>query len=114
VRNSCVLQEDLFAAMQIMIKTLTGRKVLWLVCLLTETDSVFSGCLVLLRVPLFGSNLLTSSPQIRYAVRMFTPYCRCNSCSRVSVQILMVKQALQEKEGIQVDQIRLIYSGKQL
>eukprot|EP00935_MAST-01C_sp_MAST-1C-sp1_P000624 g624.t1 len=28
--------------------------------------------------------------------------------------ILMVKQALQEKEGIQVDQIRLIYSGKQL
>jgi hypothetical protein len=25
-----------------------------------------------------------------------------------------VKQALQEKEGIQVDQIRLIYSGKQL
>jgi len=26
----------------------------------------------------------------------------------------MVKQALQEKEGIQVDQIRLIYSGKQL
>jgi len=29
-------------------------------------------------------------------------------------QILHVKQALQEKEGIQVDQIRLIYSGKQL
>ncbi|CEG37376.1 ubiquitin-like protein nedd8 [Plasmopara halstedii] len=28
--------------------------------------------------------------------------------------ILHVKQALQEKEGIQVDQIRLIYSGKQL
>eukprot|EP00638_Chattonella_subsalsa_P004244 CAMPEP_0117758726 /NCGR_PEP_ID=MMETSP0947-20121206/15575_1 /TAXON_ID=44440 /ORGANISM="Chattonella subsalsa, Strain CCMP2191" /LENGTH=77 /DNA_ID=CAMNT_0005579019 /DNA_START=131 /DNA_END=364 /DNA_ORIENTATION=+ len=28
--------------------------------------------------------------------------------------VLMVKQALQEKEGIQVDQIRLIYSGKQL
>lgn len=28
--------------------------------------------------------------------------------------ILQVKQALQEKEGIQVDQIRLIYSGKQL
>ena len=28
--------------------------------------------------------------------------------------ILMVKQALQEKEGIQVEQIRLIYSGKQL
>lgn len=25
-----------------------------------------------------------------------------------------MKQALQEKEGIQVDQIRLIYSGKQL
>jgi len=25
-----------------------------------------------------------------------------------------IKQALQEKEGIQVDQIRLIYSGKQL
>ena len=30
------------------------------------------------------------------------------------MQILHVKQALQEKEGIQVDQIRLIYSGKQL
>ena len=29
-------------------------------------------------------------------------------------QVLSVKQALQEKEGIQVDQIRLIYSGKQL
>ncbi|CAM9704257.1 unnamed protein product [Laminaria digitata] len=29
-------------------------------------------------------------------------------------QVSMVKQALQEKEGIQVDQIRLIYSGKQL
>ncbi|TYZ62340.1 hypothetical protein PybrP1_000208 [[Pythium] brassicae (nom. inval.)] len=29
-------------------------------------------------------------------------------------KILHVKQALQEKEGIQVDQIRLIYSGKQL
>ncbi|CAM9834518.1 unnamed protein product, partial [Discosporangium mesarthrocarpum] len=28
--------------------------------------------------------------------------------------VSMVKQALQEKEGIQVDQIRLIYSGKQL
>ncbi|KAF0724467.1 hypothetical protein Ae201684P_010377 [Aphanomyces euteiches] len=28
--------------------------------------------------------------------------------------IMHVKQALQEKEGIQVDQIRLIYSGKQL
>ena len=28
--------------------------------------------------------------------------------------VLAVKQALQEKEGIQVDQIRLIYSGKQL
>lgn len=28
--------------------------------------------------------------------------------------VLEVKQALQEKEGIQVDQIRLIYSGKQL
>ncbi|KAG5182696.1 ubiquitin-related domain-containing protein [Tribonema minus] len=31
-----------------------------------------------------------------------------------SDQVLLVKQALQEKEGIQVDQIRLIYSGKQL
>ncbi|CAM9969060.1 unnamed protein product, partial [Ectocarpus sp. 6 AP-2014] len=29
-------------------------------------------------------------------------------------QVSMVKQSLQEKEGIQVDQIRLIYSGKQL
>ena len=29
-------------------------------------------------------------------------------------QVLQVKQSLQEKEGIQVDQIRLIYSGKQL
>lgn len=29
-------------------------------------------------------------------------------------QVLAVKQALQEKEGIQVEQIRLIYSGKQL
>eukprot|EP01040_Poterioochromonas_malhamensis_P004917 gene4917-5275_t len=28
--------------------------------------------------------------------------------------VASVKQALQEKEGIQVDQIRLIYSGKQL
>lgn len=28
--------------------------------------------------------------------------------------VLAVKQALQEKEGITVDQIRLIYSGKQL
>ncbi|CAM9455666.1 unnamed protein product, partial [Phaeothamnion confervicola] len=28
--------------------------------------------------------------------------------------VSLVKQALQEKEGIQVDQIRLIYSGKQL
>jgi len=29
-------------------------------------------------------------------------------------QVLGVKQALQEKEGIQVDQIRLIFSGRQL
>jgi len=29
-------------------------------------------------------------------------------------QVLQVKQALQEKEGIQVDQIKLIHSGKQL
>jgi len=29
-------------------------------------------------------------------------------------QVLAIKQALQEKEGIQVDQIRLIFSGKQL
>mmetsp|Transcript_6888 Transcript_6888/g.14946 ORF Transcript_6888/g.14946 Transcript_6888/m.14946 type:complete len:80 (+) Transcript_6888:123-362(+) len=29
-------------------------------------------------------------------------------------QVLAVKQALQEKEGIQVDQIRLIFSGRQL
>lgn len=29
-------------------------------------------------------------------------------------QVLAVKQALQEKEGIQVDQIRLVHSGKQL
>jgi ubiquitin-like protein Nedd8 len=31
-----------------------------------------------------------------------------------SNQVLAVKQALQEKEGILVDQIRLIYSGRQL
>jgi uncharacterized ubiquitin-like protein YukD len=30
------------------------------------------------------------------------------------VKVLDVKNALQEKEGIQVDQIRLIFSGKQL
>ena len=29
-------------------------------------------------------------------------------------QVLAVKQALQEKEGIQVEQIKLIFSGKQL
>jgi hypothetical protein len=29
-------------------------------------------------------------------------------------KVIDVKHALQEKEGIQVDQIRLIYSGKQL
>ena len=29
-------------------------------------------------------------------------------------EVKSIKQALQEKEGIQVDQIRLIYSGKQL
>jgi hypothetical protein len=31
-----------------------------------------------------------------------------------SQTVLEVKQALQEKEGIQVEQIRLIYMGKQL
>lgn len=31
-----------------------------------------------------------------------------------SDQVRTIKQSLQEKEGIQVDQIRLIYSGKQL
>ncbi|KAJ1457312.1 ubiquitin-related domain-containing protein [Pelagophyceae sp. CCMP2097] len=29
-------------------------------------------------------------------------------------EVRLIKQTLQEKEGIQVDQIRLIYSGKQL
>mmetsp|Transcript_35469 Transcript_35469/g.35678 ORF Transcript_35469/g.35678 Transcript_35469/m.35678 type:complete len:80 (-) Transcript_35469:495-734(-) len=29
-------------------------------------------------------------------------------------QVLAIKQALQEKEGIEVSQIRLIFSGKQL
>jgi hypothetical protein len=29
-------------------------------------------------------------------------------------QVLLIKQSLQEKEGIQVDQIKLIHSGKQL
>jgi len=29
-------------------------------------------------------------------------------------EVRTIKQSLQEKEGIQVDQIRLIYSGKQL
>mmetsp|Transcript_8475 Transcript_8475/g.20924 ORF Transcript_8475/g.20924 Transcript_8475/m.20924 type:complete len:80 (-) Transcript_8475:2299-2538(-) len=29
-------------------------------------------------------------------------------------QVIAVKRSLQEKEGIQVDQIRLIHSGKQL
>ena len=29
-------------------------------------------------------------------------------------EVLQIKRQLQEKEGIQVDQIRLIYSGKQL
>ena len=29
-------------------------------------------------------------------------------------EVKTIKQSLQEKEGIQVDQIRLIYSGKQL
>jgi ubiquitin-like protein Nedd8 len=29
-------------------------------------------------------------------------------------KVLAVKQALQEKEGIQVEQIRLIFSGRQL
>lgn len=29
-------------------------------------------------------------------------------------QVLQLKQAVQEKEGIQVDQIKLIFSGKQL
>ena len=29
-------------------------------------------------------------------------------------EVKSIKQSLQEKEGIQVDQIRLIYSGKQL
>ena len=33
---------------------------------------------------------------------------------KLSLRVLAVKQALQEKEGIQVDQIRLIHSGKQL
>uniref|UniRef100_H3G543 Ubiquitin-like domain-containing protein n=1 Tax=Phytophthora ramorum TaxID=164328 RepID=H3G543_PHYRM len=32
----------------------------------------------------------------------------------VRCDILALRTALQEKEGIQVDQIRLIYSGKQL
>jgi hypothetical protein len=31
-----------------------------------------------------------------------------------SNQVLIIKQLLQEKEGIQVDQIKLIYSGRQL
>ena len=31
-----------------------------------------------------------------------------------SDEVRTIKQSLQEKEGIQVDQIRLIYSGKQL
>ena len=31
-----------------------------------------------------------------------------------TVTVLQIKRQLQEKEGIQVDQIRLIYSGKQL
>lgn len=30
------------------------------------------------------------------------------------VQVLQIKEALQEKEGIDVKQIRLIHSGKQL
>jgi len=32
----------------------------------------------------------------------------------MTLKVEAVKQALQEKEGIQVDQIRLIYAGKQL
>ena len=82
--------------------------------------------------PLVGAILLASLLPINFTVYSRTPshHLSCVSNAQIFIktltgrkqafnfepenQVLAVKQALQEKEGIQVDQIKLIFSGKQL
>ena len=72
--------------MQIIVKTLTGRK----------ANFTFE--------PTQTVSDLIFSPHLQSLQHLFS----------LTKKILQVKQALQEKEGIDVNQIRLIWKGKQL
>ena len=78
---------------------------------LPDNNNFHTYCLQKQKLPL--SELRTNDSSIQIFIKTLTGRKQAFNFEPEN-QVLVVKQALQEKEGIQVDQIRLIHSGKQL